>query len=206
MGRRPSGPLRDLRRRLPLGRSSSRRPILDRSHAAGDGLRPDRPDRGRRPAALVGSTAGSAVATSRELTPMSWQELRALADHGWEIGSHTGPAPAPHPDRRPIRSSPSSDRSKAAATRAHDPPCTSLAYPYGDVDPRVIAATARAGYSAAAGLPDGFIHRSPNWPRIGIYRADDDLRFRLKVSPVARWLRSSAAWDALERLRRLMRT
>jgi peptidoglycan/xylan/chitin deacetylase (PgdA/CDA1 family) len=142
----------------------------------------------------------------RELTPMSWAELRSLDAAGWEIGSHTGS----HPHLTQLDDDSLQDelaRSKAACEEHLAGPCTSLAYPYGDVDARVVAATARAGYSAAAGLPQRL--HSPNalnWPRIGIYCLDDDFRFRLKVSPAARRLRRSAAWDSLDGLRRLMRT
>jgi peptidoglycan/xylan/chitin deacetylase (PgdA/CDA1 family) len=141
-----------------------------------------------------------------ELTPMSWAELRSLEAAGWEIGSHTGSHPhLTELDDDTLRGE--LIRSKAACEEHLIRGCTSLAYPYGDVDPRVVAATAGAGYSAAAGLPQRL--HSPdalNWPRIGIYSVDGDLRFRLKVSPAARRLRRSAAWDSLEGLRRLMGT
>jgi peptidoglycan/xylan/chitin deacetylase (PgdA/CDA1 family) len=135
----------------------------------------------------------------RELLPMSWSELRMLADAGWEIGSHTGS----HPHLTQIDDDALADelaRSKAACEH-HLAACTSLAYPYGDVDARVVAAAARAGYSAAAALPRR-LHSSDvlEWPRVGIYRVDDDLRFRLKISPIVRRLRRSAAWDSLKTL------
>lgn len=141
-----------------------------------------------------------------ELTPMSWAELSSLEAAGWEIGSHTGSHPhLTQLDDNALRAE--LTRSKAACEEHLTRACTSLAYPYGDVDPRVVAATAGAGYRAAAGLP----HRlhSPdalNWPRIGVYGLDGDFRFRLKVSPAARRLRGSAAWDSLEALRRFVRT
>jgi peptidoglycan/xylan/chitin deacetylase (PgdA/CDA1 family) len=144
-----------------------------------------------------------------ELTPMSWAELQTLRGAGWEIGSHTGS----HPHLTGIDDRALKDelaRSKAACERYLDGPCTSLAYPYGDVDARVVAATAHAGYRAAAGLPGARLgsRDALAWPRIGIYRLDDDRRFRLKVSPAIRRLRGSAAADlpaalrgAAERLR-----
>lgn len=137
----------------------------------------------------------------RELTPMSWAELRALAEHGWEIGSHTGS----HPHLTEIDDASLDSeltRSKAACERELDAPCTSLAYPYGDVDDRVVAAAARSGYTAAAALP-GRLHaeQALRWPRIGVYRADDERRFRMKVSRTLRALRQTGAWDALQALR-----
>jgi peptidoglycan/xylan/chitin deacetylase (PgdA/CDA1 family) len=139
----------------------------------------------------------------RELTPMSWAELRTLADAGWEIGSHTGS----HPHLTQVEEAALEDeliRSKAACEDHLASPCTSLAYPYGDVDARVVAATARAGYSAAAALPRRLrSHDALEWPRVGVYRVDDDRRFRLKVSPTVRRLRRSAAWGSLETLGRV---
>jgi hypothetical protein len=62
-----------------------------------------------------------------------------------------------------------------------------MAYPYGDVDARVMAAARQAGYVAAAGLewssgrPDRY-----RYPRIGIYRKDTMTRFRFKTGSLAR--------------------
>ena len=71
--------------------------------------------------------------------------------------------------------------------------CPSLAYPYGDVDSRVAAAAATAGYEAAAALPGRLEQGSPlmMWPRLGIYGKDSLPRFRVKVSPSARRLRQA---------------
>ncbi|MGA9874554.1 MAG: polysaccharide deacetylase family protein [Solirubrobacteraceae bacterium] len=138
----------------------------------------------------------------RELTPMSWEELRALAQAGWEIGSHTGS----HPHLTQIDDDTLLDeltRSKAACEHHLDSPCTSLAYPYGDFDARVVAQTGSAGYRTAATLPSRQHSRAAlEWPRVGVYHRDDDMRFRLKVSPVITRLRRSAAWDAVDGLRR----
>jgi peptidoglycan/xylan/chitin deacetylase (PgdA/CDA1 family) len=138
----------------------------------------------------------------RELTPMSWAELRGLVTTGWEVGSHT----ASHPHLTQLEPAALADelvRSKAACEQQLASPCTSIAYPYGDVDRSVVAAAARAGYSAGAALPARTDSRDAlRWPRIGIYRVDDDLRFRLKVSPLVRRLRGSVAWDSVDTLRR----
>jgi len=141
----------------------------------------------------------------RELTPMSWAELRTLADADWEIGSHTGS----HPHLTELDDDALEDelaRSKALCERHLGCPCTSLAYPYGDLDARVIAATRSAGYRAAASLPSRLQARDQlEWPRIGVYHRDDHARFRLKVSPTVTRLRRSAAWSSLDRLRRSSR-
>jgi hypothetical protein len=57
---------------------------------------------------------------------------------------------------------------------------------------RVIEATSRAGYTAAGSLPRRFhLPRRLEWPRVGIYWGQSWLRFRLKVAPSVRRLRSS---------------
>ncbi len=130
-----------------------------------------------------------------ELLPMTWQQLRTLADAGWEIGSHT----ATHPhltqlDDATLQSE--LTRSKFACEQRLGRPCPSIAYPYGDVDARVVAATAAAGYQTAAALPRRLNRRGElEWPRIGVYHADDERRFRLKVSPSIRRLRASRLWQ-----------
>jgi peptidoglycan/xylan/chitin deacetylase (PgdA/CDA1 family) len=125
---------------------------------------------------------------------MTWDELRLLVDAGWEIGSHT----CSHPRLTTLGDVALIDeleRSRARCESAVQTPCTSLAYPYGDVDHRVAAATARAGYRAAGSLPERWLRgRAPfQWPRIGIYHVDDGLRYRMKVSPAIRRLRSLGA-------------
>ena len=140
-----------------------------------------------------------------ELAPMSWQQLRSLAEAGWEIGSHT----ATHPHLTSLEDAALEDeltRSKAVCEARLDAPCPTLAYPYGDVDARVVAATARAGYAAAAALPSRLGANDPlEWPRVGVYRADDERRFRAKVSPSVRRLRRSSLWSALEASRGLLK-
>ena len=79
-------------------------------------------------------------------------------------------------------------------------PCGTLAYPYGDWDARVAQAAQVAGYSAACTLP-ARLHRSAalSWPRVGVYHVDDMRRFKLKVSPAVRRLRSLRAWGLVRR-------
>jgi peptidoglycan/xylan/chitin deacetylase (PgdA/CDA1 family) len=140
-------------------------------------------------------------AHERELMPMSWTELRSLADAGWEIGSHT----VSHPRLTQLDDAALEHElvsSKAACERGLARPCASLAYPYGDVDGRVVAAAARAGYEVAAALPRQLDSRDPLcWPRIGVYYADDDRRFRMRVSPRIVRARRSPLAGALARLR-----
>ncbi len=121
-----------------------------------------------------------------ELTPMSWEELRNVASAGWEIGSHTV--------SHPRLTSCTDDQlraelvdSRQACIDALGVPCNSLAYPYGDVDGRVVDAARAAGYRAAAVLATRFHSpRALEWPRTGIYRIDVLPRFAAKTMPVAR--------------------
>jgi len=137
-----------------------------------------------------------------ELLPMSAEELTRLIDAGWEIGSHT----VNHPRLTELDDE-SLDHELVESRRACEEslgvPCTSLAYPYGDHDDRVVAATARAGYVAAGTLP-GPIHDagSLRWPRVGVYHDDRFLRFRAKVSPLVQACRASAPARRLEALAR----
>jgi hypothetical protein len=84
--------------------------------------------------------------------------------------------------------------SRAACERELGQECTSLAYPYGDVDHRVVEAAAAAGYAAGAALPARPTGQSAlAWPRVGVYNIDSLRRFRLKVSPAVRSLRRAVA-------------
>lgn len=126
-----------------------------------------------------------------ELHPLAWEELEALAAHGWEVGSHT----CSHPrltqldDERLAREL---SNSKSACELRLGRPCTTLAYPYGDVDARVVQAARAAGYSSAAALRPG--PQSPmEWPRVGVYFKDHLTRFSLKSLPWVRQLRGEHA-------------
>ena len=127
-----------------------------------------------------------------ELQGMPWPELAELAEAGWEIGSHT----CTHPrltrldDESLAREM---TASKAACEAALGRECRSIAYPYGDMDARVVAATRAAGYAAAAALPARLPRRHGHLdvPRIGVWHTDDLRRFRVKVSPRVRRVRSA---------------
>jgi len=116
-------------------------------------------------------------------------QLEQLADEGWEIGAHT----RTHPHLTKLDDAALDDElagARADLERLLGRPCTSIAYPYGDVDARVIRAAAAAGYEAGATLPERQ-HRADAlaWPRIGVYPGDVPWRFRLKSAPLVRKLR-----------------
>jgi peptidoglycan/xylan/chitin deacetylase (PgdA/CDA1 family) len=139
---------------------------------------------------------------AHELRGLVWDELAGLTDGGWEVGSHT----RTHPRLTQLDDD-DLDRelreSRQACEDALGRPCRSLAYPYGDVDPRVIGAAARAGYTAAA--IEGLARARPlAWPRVGVYHRNSMRLFRLKASPTLGGLRT--AFGRAERQRsRLLR-
>jgi peptidoglycan/xylan/chitin deacetylase (PgdA/CDA1 family) len=125
-----------------------------------------------------------------EMHCLTWDELGELAQEGWEVGSHT--CSHPHLTQLPdAELAAELERSRAACEDRLARPCNSIAYPYGDVDGRVVAAAGAAGYSYGATLPETrFKGAEPlDWPRIGIYHRDDSRRFRLKVSRFVRRVR-----------------
>ena len=137
-----------------------------------------------------------------ELRAMSWDDLRALGDAGWEIGSHscTHPRLSQLDDEaiaRELRDS------RAACERELGRPCRSVAYPYGDADQRVRTAAAAAGYEAAAGLSAAaFVARSRfDVPRVGAWRGEPDWRFRVKAAPRVSQLRALRPVRSLDSLR-----
>jgi peptidoglycan/xylan/chitin deacetylase (PgdA/CDA1 family) len=129
----------------------------------------------------------------QELVPMSWDQLGELAEAGWEIGSHTRTHPhLTQVDDDALREELVRSREEV---EGHLGRCATLAYPYGDHDERVVAAAGAAGYAAAGTLPARLHAERPlAWPRVGIYHADDERRFRLKVSRTMRRVRASRLW------------
>lgn len=123
-----------------------------------------------------------------ELRCLGWDDLVALADSGWEIGSHT----VTHPRLTQIddaRLDAELRDSRRTVEQRLGRPCTSIAYPYGDEDARVVAAAERAGYVAAAALPSRQRgDEGMRWPRVGAYRRDSLLRLATKASPAVRRL------------------
>jgi peptidoglycan/xylan/chitin deacetylase (PgdA/CDA1 family) len=133
-----------------------------------------------------------------ELRPMDWDEARELESIGWEIGAHT----CSHPhlttcddetlERELVES-------KRICEERLGSPCPSIAYPYGDVDARVMTAVHEAGYTTAAALPSRFHAPLPlRWPRVGVYHDDSLARYRRQISRGMRWLQVSPVWPAAQ--------
>jgi peptidoglycan/xylan/chitin deacetylase (PgdA/CDA1 family) len=145
--------------------------------------------------------------SASELKPVSWDDLRQLAAAGWEIGSHT----CTHPHLTQcddIELTHELRESKQRCERDLGLACRSLAYPYGDVDPRVWRVAGQAGYASAAALPSGRWGEETllAWPRVGVWHGESLRRFRLKVSPMFRTLQASPAWSAVAAARHLSRS
>jgi peptidoglycan/xylan/chitin deacetylase (PgdA/CDA1 family) len=133
---------------------------------------------------------------AHELTSMDWRDLKVLADRGWEIGSHT----RTHPRLDDLADEDvlnELERSREQCASQLGGECSSLAYPYGRASSRVAQFARAAGYHAAATIPppregsDRFRH-----PRLGVYRVDEPLRFRIKLA--ARRLYGSFLWPGLD--------
>jgi peptidoglycan/xylan/chitin deacetylase (PgdA/CDA1 family) len=160
---------------------------------------------GRAPMAWPGIDRWLGGPHEPELAGMSWSELGELAEAGWEIGSHT----RSHPHLTQLDDASLAAElqgSRETCAERFGRPCRSLAYPYGDVDERVVGAAREAGYETAGMLPKRFTRPRPlEWPRVGVYHGDDLSRFRLKVSPRVRLLRRSPLWAMADRARGALR-
>lgn len=137
-----------------------------------------------------------------ELRCTSWDDLRALAAAGWEIGSHT----STHPKLTSLADAELDAElttSKALCEEELQRPCETLAYPFSDHDRRVMDRTRAAGYRAAfildneLAIPSGSLIRPGQHGemfgllREGVYRRDGRLRLAAKTAPLARRCRAS---------------
>lgn len=120
------------------------------------------------------------TADREELTSMSWDDLGSLADQRWEIGSHT----RTHPHLTTLSDSALTEElveSRADCFERLGRECVSIAYPYGDLDERVIRRTRDAGYLTGAACHSFRRHDRYRQPRVGVYDIDVSWRFRLKT-------------------------
>ena len=150
-----------------------------------------------KPTAWAGFEEPAAGPHAAELICADWEQLRGLADAGWEIGSHT----CSHPRLTGVDDDRLRDelaRSRATLEERLERPCTSLAYPYSDHDTRVVAAANAAGYAYAATIPVGGASPLPlRWPRVGVFRTDSLGRFKLLTAPATRRFLATRTGDAV---------
>jgi peptidoglycan/xylan/chitin deacetylase (PgdA/CDA1 family) len=103
-----------------------------------------------------------------ELRCMSWDDLRDLADKGWEIGSHS----CSHPRLKRLddeRLAAELTESRLECERQIGTPCRALAYPRGTCDDRLARAARDCGYLFAATVGQGPTPPLPyQWPRIAM--------------------------------------
>ena len=135
-----------------------------------------------------------------ELVAASWEQLASLLEAGWEIGSHTRSHPyLTRLDDESLHSELRESRAELAHRLGR--PCRTLAYPYADVDARVVDAARSAGYAAAATI-FGCFHaaRDPlRQPRVVVYRHNSPARFRLKARPRLHAVMASGPLRAIRR-------
>jgi len=127
-----------------------------------------------------------------ELIPLSWPELKSLAEAGWEIGSHSCShrrlTELAHGELvRELKDS------KASIEEHLQQPCLSFCYPYGELDDSVVDAVGMAGYAAAC-TSERFRVNRLTYPRVRVDHEDGQIVFRLKIARSARLLRQSGAW------------
>ena len=120
---------------------------------------------------------------------MAWDEIRALADEGHEIGSHSmSHALLPQLDaeaqEREVK------ESKAVLEARLDRPIASFCYPNGDCDAVTVAAVERAGYRQAVTTRWG--PNRADAPRFELTRCD--MQSETARSAVGRRSRSRTAW------------
>lgn len=152
----------------------------------------------RQPLRWPGIEHWSGTPYAGELTGMDWSDLRELAGHGWEIGSHTRAHPR-LPELAPADLDKELHLSLREVSENIGRPCQAIAYPYGAADARVVRCARDAGYVAGASMGSSLRAVEPHrWPRVGIYHRDDERRFRLKISGITRRLRASRLYPAHE--------
>jgi len=143
----------------------------------------------------------------QELASATWDEIGQLQEAGWEIGSHT----RSHPHLTTLTDAELASElggSRGDCEARMKVPCRSVAYPYGDVDPRVARAARAAGYTAGASLPErlesGRTAPDPmRWPRVAAFRSDSLRRIELKDVLLRR---APRAWALAQAGRRALRT
>jgi peptidoglycan/xylan/chitin deacetylase (PgdA/CDA1 family) len=135
----------------------------------------------------VRELAAAAASWPEELRTMTWDDLRAVAGDGVEIGGHT----VSHAHLRASTDAELERELRECRERIEHElgaACPFFAYPYGEQDARVRRAAAAAGYRAAFGLqPHGSTWSDPyRLPRVGLWRGEGNRIVRLKTSPAGR--------------------
>jgi peptidoglycan/xylan/chitin deacetylase (PgdA/CDA1 family) len=120
---------------------------------------------------------------------LSKQEIREIADCGYEIGSHTMTHPClPYLDDRSIKSELTDSRK--ALEDVTGTSITSLSFPYGAWNRKVWNIAKESGYSAATLYRGKMLHGESLYPVVGAYKYDtvediiEKIESRYPFSPV----------------------
>lgn len=140
-------------------------------------------------------------ANEEDVRCMSWEEVRRLADAGWEIGSHT----CSHPHLPAIDDEQLAlelRRSREVCEEQLQRACESIAYPYGSHDARVMKATAEAGYRFAVTLESRLLEPITgrdlmSLPREGIFRETRLPKYLVNTSRTVRRVRMSGRYERI---------
>ena len=130
----------------------------------------------------------------KELRPMTWDGVRALAQAGWEVGSHT----CSHPNLTRVDDEEALRELSCSREICEDRlqrPCDGFAYPFGAYDPRIMGLAEAAGYRWAVVLGERVIEPLSSTsmfdlPREGVYRSTSWAHFRLMSSGFLRRVRA----------------
>jgi peptidoglycan/xylan/chitin deacetylase (PgdA/CDA1 family) len=117
----------------------------------------------------------------QRMRPLAWEQLAALCDEGWEVGSHT----MSHPLLTLLDDAALGEELAASRQTIADRlgSCATVAYPYGIADRRVAAAARRAGYLAGCALTADHSCDTPyRRPRLPLTGADTGLRLQLGLT------------------------
>jgi peptidoglycan/xylan/chitin deacetylase (PgdA/CDA1 family) len=136
---------------------------------------------------------------------MDWRMVEEMVESGSEIGSHT----LTHPRLSQLGDEQLRQELLDArrGVEARLGRCETIAYPFGDYSPRVVAAAADAGYKFGFVVSplDAEVPAQLVIPRLPVDFRDDERRFRMKLSVSGRRLYLSPARTAVRSLGRSVR-
>jgi peptidoglycan/xylan/chitin deacetylase (PgdA/CDA1 family) len=136
------------------------------------------------------------------LRSMNWAMVESLVEAGCEVGSHTlRHAHLRELDDQALRHELCESRRRIAERLGR---CETVAYPFGEWDPRVARAAGAAGYSFAFSLPCEAQLTASRMaiPRLTIDHRDSNGRYALKLTRTGRLLYFSPVRAALRKARR----